>query len=59
MRKPLLKVKDAARLLNVAPITLYRQIRQGKLPCLKIGTEFRLDEAECRAHFRQSVKKES
>lgn len=60
MAQPVLsKVKNAARRLNVAPVTLYRKIRQGTLPHFKVGTEIRLDEAECRAHFRQKVKKSS
>ena len=60
MKQPVLsKVKNMARRLDVAPITLYRKIREGTLPHIRVGTEIRLDEAECIAHFRQKVKKSS
>lgn len=37
----LMTVKDLADYLNVHPSTIYRLLRQGKLPAFKIGSDWR------------------
>lgn len=41
-----LKVKEAARLLNISEKTLYRWINDLKLPCLRIQGQYRFNRAE-------------
>jgi excisionase family DNA binding protein len=56
MQQPLISVKQAARQFSVSLSFIYRNIQQG-LPSYRVGSDIRLDEAECRAHFRQKAKK--
>ena len=44
----LLNVKETAKLLNLAEITVYKMVSQGRIPFTKIGTRtlFRLEEIE-------------
>jgi PTS system nitrogen regulatory IIA component len=41
-----LKVKDAARLLNVSEKTIYRWVSQGKIPGHRISDQYRFNRAE-------------
>lgn len=59
MQQPLITSKQAAKQFGVSLSFIYRRIKLGLLPSYRLGADIRLDEAECRAHFRQSVKKES
>lgn len=59
MQPPLISVKQAAQQFGVSLSFIYRHVKQGSLPSYRLGADIRLDEAECRAHFRQSVKKKS
>jgi len=36
-------VAEVARYLHVQPMTIYRLIRKGQIPALKIGAEYRFD----------------
>ena len=40
--KDLLTVEEVAAYLGVRPITVYRWCRQGRLPCLKLGVQWRI-----------------
>lgn len=42
MEKSLLNVHDIADYLGVQPVTIYRWCREGRLPCIKIGKEWRV-----------------
>ena len=53
--RPLLKVAEAARLMNVAPETIYRKIREDNLPHFKIGSDIRLDANQVLEHFRRAA----
>src|SRR5262245_54961722 len=39
-----LNVRDAARLLQVSERTVYRWIREGSIPCVKVGDQHRFHE---------------
>jgi excisionase family DNA binding protein len=58
MQQPLISVKQASRQFTVSLSFIYRHIKQG-LPSYRVGSDIRLDEAECRAYFRQNVKRKS
>ena len=49
--QPLLTVNQLARILNVAPITIYRKVRNDTLPHLKLGPTLRFDESKVIAHI--------
>ena len=42
MERPILTIKQAAKLLQVDPNTIYRWARAGKFPASKIGKEWRV-----------------
>ena len=44
--QPLLTVKQLARILHEAPITMYRKIRNDTRPHLKLGPTLRFDESK-------------
>lgn len=37
-----MNVKQASELLDVSTKTVYKQIKEGKLQCIKVGREFRI-----------------
>lgn len=39
----LLKVRQVADYLAVSPMTVYRMIRSGELPAMKVGRQYRID----------------
>jgi PTS system nitrogen regulatory IIA component len=41
-----LSVRDSARLLNVSEKTIYRWVRQGKLPAYRVNEQYRFNRAE-------------
>ncbi len=43
--KAALTVRELSRLLSLSEKLIYRLIRQGKLPALRVGTSVRLDPA--------------
>lgn len=53
--RPLLKVAQAAALVNCTPETIYRTIREDNLPHFKIGSDIRLDAGELLAHFKRAA----
>ena len=45
----MLKTRDAAKLLGLAPTTLRILVREGRIPCYRPGRHARFDEHELRA----------
>jgi excisionase family DNA binding protein len=46
---PLLTVAEVARLLRVSNMTVYRLIKAGELPALRVGKNYRIREADLQA----------
>jgi excisionase family DNA binding protein len=53
--KEFYKAEDLAELLEVNIMTIYRNIKAGRLKAYKIGRDFRIDKVEFE-HFLNSVK---
>lgn len=53
--KRALTVRDLAEILSLSEKVLYRLIRQGKLPALRVGTSVRLDPAATAKWIRARV----
>lgn len=43
--KEALTIEQLARMLNLSPKTLYKQVKSGRLPAYRIGASVRLDPA--------------
>lgn len=43
---PLLTVAEVARILRVSNMTVYRLIKAGELPALRVGKNYRIRESE-------------
>lgn len=54
MTAKLLKVRDAAALLNVSVFTLYTWARSGKLPVVKLGKALRFRPDDLASFVRRS-----
>lgn len=54
----LLTVEEAAEYLKIHPHVLRRWLREGKLPGIKLGNHWRIDESDLKA-FLESQKKKS
>lgn len=50
-----LKVSDVARTLNVSPMTIYRQIKAGKLRALRVGNSMRIHEKDLESYLHQET----
>ncbi len=46
-------VKELAALLRVSPQTVYKMVEQGRLPALRIGTQWRFDRARVERWIQQ------
>ena len=53
----ILTLADVAKLLSVHPITVYRMIKQGKLPVFRIGKALRFDAAAMEEWLRAKERK--
>lgn len=53
----LLKPKDVATLLQLNLLTIYSYIRNGKLPAVKFGRNFRIQEKDLEAFIKKSMVK--
>ena len=40
--KEVLTVRDVARFLDVHPMTIYKYVKEGKIPAFKIGANWRI-----------------
>ncbi|MBD0328121.1 MAG: helix-turn-helix domain-containing protein [Pyrinomonadaceae bacterium] len=49
----LLAVAEVAAYLNLRPVTVYRWCREGRLPCIKLGTVWRIRRTALDAFLRQ------
>lgn len=54
-KNQLLKVSEAAKLMNVAPETIYKQIREHNLAHFRVGSDIRLDAGELLEHFKRAA----
>jgi excisionase family DNA binding protein len=45
LQSPLLRADEAARLLAVRPSWVYEAVRDGRLPCLRVGRHIRFTQA--------------
>ena len=52
MQKNLVPIKDAARILNMHPQTLYRMAGDGRIPAYKIGSAVRVSIEELLERFK-------
>jgi len=41
LKNPLLTIKEFAKIVKIAPKTLYRLASTGKIPCIRIGRNIR------------------
>ena len=53
---PLLTLEEAARRLHTSKFSIRRWIREGKLPGIRIGQEWRVDPADLEEFIRQGRK---
>jgi excisionase family DNA binding protein len=53
--RPLLKVAEAAALINCATETIYREIREKNLSHFRVGSDIRLDASEVLEHFKRAA----
>ena len=57
--KDLLDAEDVAAYLGVGPVTVWRWCRDGSLPCLKIGREWRIRREALEGFLKRSERPES
>ena len=57
--KDLLEAEDVAAYLGVGPVTVWRWCRDGSLPCLKIGREWRIRREALEGFLKRSERPES
>ena len=50
-----LKVGDVAKTLNVSPMTIYRQIKSGKLRALRVGNSMRIHIKDLESYLHQET----
>lgn len=50
-----LKVGDVAKTLNVSPMTIYRQIKAGKLRALRVGNSMRIHRKDLESYLHQET----
>lgn len=55
----IMTVKEVAEYLRVHPTTVYRLLRQGKLPAFRIGSDWRFRQADLVAWSRDQGGKEA
>lgn len=49
-----LRVADAARLLNVSPATLYREIAEGRIRAVRIRNTLRIRQSELQRYIERN-----
>ncbi len=54
--REILGVEEVAEYLGVAPITVYRWCKEGRLPCVKFGRVWRVRRAALEEHFRRAER---
>lgn len=53
---PLLRPEDAARLLAVKPNWIYEAVRDGRLPCLRLGRHIRFTRSMLETWLERTVR---
>ena len=51
------KVKEVAGKLDCVPMTIYRMIREGKIPAIRIGRDFRIPKKAMDKWFEEETMK--
>jgi len=51
------KVKEVAEKLDCVPMTVYRMIREGKIPAVRIGRDFRIPKKAMDKWFEEEAMK--
>jgi excisionase family DNA binding protein len=59
IRKELLTVDEVAEYLGVGPVTIYRWCREGRLPGIKVGKEWRIRRAALEDFLREAERCQS
>ncbi len=54
--REILGVEEVAEYLGVAPISVYRWCKEGRLPCVKFGRVWRVRKAALEEHFRRAER---
>ncbi len=55
MTAPLLTVAEVADLFRVSSMTVYRLIRNGELPAVRVGRSYRVREDDLQAYLQAQV----
>lgn len=55
MTEELLTVAEVAEMLRVSTMTVYRLIRTGELPAVRVGRNYRVRRAELDSYLEQQV----
>lgn len=55
MTTQLLTVAEVAELFRVSSMTVYRLIRNGELPALRVGRSYRVSEEDLQAYLQSQV----
>ncbi len=55
MNAPLLTVAEVADLFRVSSMTVYRLIRNGELPAVRVGRSYRVREDDLQAYLQAQV----
>lgn len=55
MTAPLLTVAEVAELFRVSSMTVYRLIRNGDLPAVRVGRSYRVREDDLQAYLQAQV----
>ena len=55
----LLTLKEVASLLRLSPQTVYKLLREGSLPAVKIGNQWRFDPEQVRSWIRAQAERPS
>lgn len=50
---PLLSLNEVAQLLSVSRPTVYRLIRSGELPAIRVGERLRFDQADVQSYLER------
>ncbi len=55
MTSPLLTVAEVADLFRVSSMTVYRLIRSGELPAVRVGRSYRVTQEDLQAYLESQV----
>lgn len=55
--KQVMTVKDIADYLDVHPMTIYKYVREGKIPAFKIGTSWRIRKDSIKKWMEQNEQR--